>query len=412
MPLIKPFKGLRPSPENASEVIAPPYDVISFQEACDLAKNKPNSFLHISRPEIDLPSGTNPYSSEVYARGATTLKGMIESGMLFRDDQECFYVYELTHQANSQKGLVLSASIAAYDQNIIRKHEFTRPEKEDDRVRQIDTLSAQTGPVLLAYPTQAEVDSILASSSTSEPDLDVIAEDGVRHKVWVVSDASTVKTLQRLFDQFPALYIADGHHRSAAASRVHKLRSIDESKEVVATSEGYFLAVAFPQQQMKILPYNRVVTDLNGLTDEVFLRKIADKFQVIRSDEPLAPDRKGVIGLYLGGSWYRLVADKLPTSANPVDCLDVSMLSNLILGPILGIHDLRKDKRIDFVGGVRGVSELSKRVDVGEMACAFSLFPTGIQELMSIADSGEVMPPKSTWFEPKLADGLVSLVLD
>ena len=413
MALIRPFKGLRPSPGKAGEVVAPPYDVMSYQEAVDLAKDKPNSFLHISRPEIDLPPGTDPYSPRVYEKAKSNLRVLLDERILSRDDVACFYVYRLTGHGVCQTGLVVTASVDAYDKNFIRKHEFTRPVKEDDRVRQIDALCAQTGPVLIAYPSSTLIDSIIASESVGKPEMEVLAADGVRHEVWVVSSAEKLAQLVALFDDLPAVYIADGHHRSAAASRVKKLmaeRDSDQSND--AKSYDYFLAVAFPQDQMQILAYNRVVTDLNGLSPDDFLECLQKDFDVRSSDEPVTPEKKGEMGLYLDGHWYILTASTNSISDDPVENLDVSILSNRVLAPVLGIHDLRKDRRIDFVGGIRGAQELMRRVDSKEMACAFSLFPTKIEELMRVADEGQVMPPKSTWFEPKLADGLVSHILD
>ncbi|MDA0237781.1 MAG: DUF1015 family protein [Proteobacteria bacterium] len=413
MTLIRPFKGLRPSRGKALEVAAPPYDVMSYKEAVIQAKDKPNSFLHISRPEIDLPEGTDPYSPEVYKKAKANLKSLVDREVLKRDYEACFYVYRLTGHGVSQRGLVVSASVDAYDQNHIRKHEFTRPEKEDDRVRQIDELSVQTGPVLLVYPSSKDIDDIIASESTGDPESDVRDADGVRHETWMISSAEVIAELVALFDDLPALYIADGHHRSAAASRVQKLKMSRETQAVSRPrSYDYFLAVAFPQEQMQILAYNRLVADLNGLSPNDFLQYLKKDFIVQSSDESVVPKEKGVMGLYLEGHWYTLTLSATLRSDDPIETLDVSVLSDRVLGPGLGIHDLRKDKRIDFVGGIRGNRELVKRVDSQEMACAFSLFPPKIEELMAIADQGQVMPPKSTWFEPKLADGLVSHVLD
>lgn len=413
MNMIRPFKGLRPSSDKASEVASPPYDVMSYQEATLLAKDRANSFLHISRPEIDLPEGTDPYSSEVYEKASENLKKLIDNNVLSREEVPCFYIYRLTGHGVCQSGLVVTASVDAYDQNLIRKHEFTRPVKEDDRVCQIDQLRAQTGPVLLAYPSSKDIDDIIASETLSAPEQHVTASDGVQHEIWTLSCQEKIATLVALFDDLPALYIADGHHRSAAASRVQKLmRGRAEGVSSGTESYDYFLAVAFPQDQMKILAYNRVITDLNGLNSKAFLERLRDEFDIQCSDEPVVPETKGVMGAYFDGCWYTLTLREKTKSADPVDSLDVSALSNRVLGPILGINDLRKDKRIDFVGGIRGTQELVRRVDSGAMACAFSLYPTRIEELMSVADGGQVMPPKSTWFEPKLADGLISHVLD
>ncbi|MDD5328440.1 MAG: DUF1015 family protein [Sulfuricella sp.] len=413
MHLIRPFAGLRPAHSRAAAVAAPPYDVLSTEEARMRAAGKPWSFLHISKPEIDLPAGTNPYAAEVYAKAAENLKTMLAEGILARDAAPCYYVYRLVMGTHVQTGLVAAAAVADYDTNRIRKHEFTRPDKEDDRVRQIEALNAQTGPVLLAYPNEKEVDDILAQASTAAPDADVTADDGIRHSLWVIRDLGILDKLTAAFDAMPALYIADGHHRSAAASRVAAARKAANPDHFGEESYNYFLSVIFPHHQMKIMDYNRIVTDLNGLDETEFLQRIGEKFSVRASDAPVKPAKPHEFGLYLPGRWYRLeIRPELVPSADPVARLDVSLLQDNLITPILGIDDPRRDKRIDFVGGIRGLPELEKRVDSGEMAAAFALFPTGMEDLMAVADAGEVMPPKSTWFEPKLADGLVSHVLD
>ena len=413
MHLIRPFRGLRPVSERAADVAAPPYDVLSSEEARVRASGKPWSFLHVSKPEIDLPPGTNPYASEVYAKGAENLQRMIAAGILRRDSENHFYAYRLVMGDHVQTGLVAAASVAEYDSNRIRKHEFTRPDKEDDRVRQIEVLDAQTGPVLVAYPTAPQVDEILRQAMTGVADADITADTGVRHTVWTIRDPHSSTRLIAAFDAMPALYIADGHHRSAAASRVAAERRARNPQHTGEESYNYFLIVAFPHHATQILPYNRVVTDLGGMSAEQFLQRLLDGFNVERSAKPVAPARPGEFGLYVGGQWYRLVihAGLIPIN-DPVARLDVSLLADHLLSPILGIHDPRIDKRVDFVGGIRGLSELEKRVDSGQMAAAFSMHATHMEDLMAVADRGEVMPPKSTWFEPKLADGLVSHVLD
>ena len=402
--MIRPFSALRPTPEFAAEVAAPPYDVVSFDEACALAQGKPWSFLHISRPEIDLPRGTDPYSAPVYAKAQENLKRMRERGILERDTAPRYYAYRMVMDGPVQTGLVGAASIAAYDQQRIRRHELTRADKEDDRVRQIEALNAQTGPVLLAYPDCAEVDELLDDAAKPAPEFDVTASGGVHHMLWTIADEKAMRRLSAAFDAMPALYIADGHHRSAAASRVAASRGTSER-------DG-FLCVAFPQRQMRILPYNRLVRDLKGMDRVEFLRRLGTSFRVTRSAKPVSPKRQGVFGLYLPGQWYRLEIDQaeIPVG-NPVASLDVSLLADRLLVPILGIADPRTDPRIDFVGGIRGLEELERRVAAG-MAAAFSMNPTSMSELMAVADAGHIMPPKSTWFEPKLADGLVSLVLE
>jgi uncharacterized protein (DUF1015 family) len=405
MSLICPFAGLRPARAHAADVIAPPYDVLSSAEARVRAQGRPWSFLHISKAEIDLPESTDPHDDAVYARAAANLQRMLAEGVLVRDSEPCYYVYRLLMGEHSQTGLVAAASVAAYDCNRIRRHEFTRPDKEDDRVRQIEALNAQTGPVLLAYPSDAEVDALLAGVTDADPEVDLVADDGIAHAFWVVRDRALIERISQLFDNMPALYIADGHHRSAAASRVAAARRD-------SASAGYFLTVIFPHRQMQILDYNRVVRDLAGMSPETFLARVTDRFKVTAAGAAVHPDGPGVFGMYLSGQWYRLVVHPENIPDDPVGRLDVSLLADQLLGPLLGITDPRRDTRIDFVGGIRGLQELERRVDSGEMAAAFSLFATRMEDLMAVADAGEVMPPKSTWFEPKLADGLVSLVLD
>lgn len=412
MSLIRPFPALRPAPGRAQEVIAPPYDVLDTAEARALAADRPWSFLHISKPEIDLPEATDPYAAVVYATAAANLKRMLDAGVIRQDEQACYYVYRLIMGAHVQTGLVAAASVADYDSNRIRKHEFTRPDKEDDRVRQIEALNAQTGPVLLAYPHAPEVDALLAAASTAAPDADAVAESGVRHTLWAIRDGDVLARLTALFDAMPALYIADGHHRSAAASRICAARRAANSGHTGAEAYNYFLSVIFPDHQMKILDYNRVIRDLNGLTPETFLKKVGENFTIEPAAGPVSPAQPREFGLYLGGYWYRLAIHPSLVPADPVARLDVSLLQNHLIAPILGIDDPRRDKRIDFVGGIRGLGELEKRVDSGEMALAFALHPTHMEHLMAVADANQVMPPKSTWFEPKLADGMASHRLD
>ena len=413
MPLVKAFAGLRPVAARAADVVAPPYDVVSEAEARALADGRPYSFLHVSRPEIDLPAGTDPHAPAVYARAASNLAAMVTAGVLARDPAPCLYVYRLTMGAHVQTGLVGAASVAAYDAGRIKKHEFTRPVKEDDRVRQIEALNAQTGPVFLVYRSDPAIDGELARVAGAPPEVDVTARDGVRHEVWTIADAATVARLTAAFDRLPALYVADGHHRSAAAARVCAARRAANPATTGDESYNYFLAVIFPHDQMQILDYNRLVRDLNGLGSADFLAVVGREFAV----EPMAgmvrPARSGEFGMYLDGRWYRLVIDPARVPADdPVGRLDVSLLQDNLLAPVLGIGDPRRDERIDFVGGIRGLGELERRVDSGEWRVAFALHPTGMEMLMAVADAGEVMPPKSTWFEPKLADGLVSHVLD
>jgi len=410
MPLIKPFPGLRPAPGREMEVVAPPYDVVSTQEARAMVERRPWSFLHISRPEVDLPEGADPYAPAVYAKAAENLQLMRDQGVLKQDEQPCYYVYRLTMGEHCQTGIVAAASVQAYDQDRIKKHEFTRPKKEDDRVRQIEALNAQTGPVFLVYRAQQQVDGMLSQVAEAAPaEVDVTAADGVRHQLWVIHDADLVQRLSLSFDAMDALYVADGHHRSAAASRVAANRRTGHPAPVGDAPYNSFLSVIFPHDQVQILDYNRLLRDLNGLDREGFLRKVQARFQLIPSVRSVKPARPGEFGMYLKGQWYllKLESERIPWD-DPVLSLDVSLLGNELIEPILGISDPRRDERIDFVGGIRGLRELERRVDSGEMAVAFTLFPTGMEALLSVADAGEVMPPKSTWFEPKLADGLVS----
>jgi uncharacterized protein (DUF1015 family) len=412
MSLIKPFAGLRPAAGRAVDVVAPPYDVVSSSEARALVQGRPWSFLHISRPEIDLPAGTDPYAPEVYAKAAENLDIMVSKGVLVRDDKPCYYAYRLTMGEHVQTGLVAAASVEAYDADRIKKHEFTRPVKEDDRVRQIEALNAQTGPVFLVYKANETVDGILGEVTAQPPAVDVTAADGVRHELWVIAEDDVIGRLTAAFDAMAALYVADGHHRSAAGSRVGNARREANADHTGGESYNFFLTVIFPHDQMRILDYNRVIRDLNGLDEAAFLERVGERFEVQPSTEPVRPSRPAEFGMYLGGRWYRLQLDDAKIPDDPVASLDVSLLADNLIEPVLGISDPRRDERIDFVGGIRGLAELEKRVDSGEWAVAFSLFPTTMEALMAVADAGEVMPPKSTWFEPKLADGLVSHVLD
>jgi len=411
MPLIKPFTGLRPAEGRADDVVAPPYDVMNAAEAREMVEGRPWSFLHISRPEVDLPVDTDPYSNEVYAKAAENLQKMITEGVLVRDPSDSYYVYRLTMGSHVQTGLVAAASVEAYDADRIKKHEFTRPVKEDDRVRQVEALNAQTGPVFLVYKANQIVDDLLKTVSSKPADVDVTAKDGVRHEIWVMSDANQVATLTDAFDAMDAIYVADGHHRSAAGSRVGNSQKAANPAHTGNESYNYFLSVIFPHDQMQILDYNRVVKDLNGLSKDDFLAQVAERFDVQAADAQVKPSKEAEFGMYLDKQWYKLTL-KGDVPADPVARLDVSLLADNLIEPLLGISDPRRDTRIDFVGGIRGLGELEKRVDSGDWTVAFALYPTTMEALMAVADAGEVMPPKSTWFEPKLADGLVSHVLD
>ncbi len=399
MATLKPFAALRPKPELAARICELPYDVMSSDEARTTAAGNPLSFLHVSKPEIDLPPGTNPYAPEVYAKGAENFQKLIRDGALKQDAQPCFYLYRQIMGQHSQVGLVAAASCEEYLGGIIKKHELTRPDKEDDRVRHIEVLNSQTGPVFLTYRASAELDKFVAKKISREPEVDFTAKDGVRHTAWVIADGVGIKFIEVQFSKIPFLYIADGHHRSAAAARVFQSRQ-------GAGQSGRFLAVIFPHNQMQILPYNRVLKDLNDWPPEQLLEILGKVFAMDPGGTAL-PARKHELGFYLQGRWRTLAFRKklIPTD-NPVDSLDVSLLQQLVLGEIFRIDDPRTSKRINFVGGIRGTAELEKLVDSGEYACAFSMFPTSIEDLMSIADAGGIMPPKSTWFEPKLRDAM------
>jgi uncharacterized protein (DUF1015 family) len=408
--LIQPFAALRPAPGRAAEVIAPPYDVVSTDEARQLATGRPWSFLHVSRPEIDLAPGTDPHAPEVYAAGRRSLAALLEAGVLQRDTSPAYYAYRMRTAEHSQTGLVVAADIAAYDAGRIRRHELTRPDKEDDRVRHIEAVGGHTGPVLLAYPSASEVDDLLARATAAAPSDSALSADGVEHALWRLDEPALTAGLTAAFDRMPALYIADGHHRSAAASRVAaRHRAAGCSAEHASQR---FLAVAFPHHAMRILAYNRVVTDLGQWTPETFLAALAERFAVTPEASPVTPRRASEFGLRLRTGWYRLT---LPTARIPVDdpvaSLDVSLLAREVLEPLLGIVDARRDQRIDFVGGIRGLGELERRV-AGGAAAAFAMHPTPLESLMAVADQDLIMPPKSTWFEPKLADGMACLMID
>ncbi|MBK1631543.1 hypothetical protein CKO31_12470 [Thiohalocapsa halophila] len=405
-PLLSPFPALRPAPGRAAEVIAPPYDVVDADEARDLVAARPHSFLHISRAEVDLPAGTDPYAAEVYEQARANLDALRSTGVLRRDPSPCFYAYRLDAAGRSQTGLVAGASVAAYMDGRIKKHELTRPAKEDDRVCQIAALDAHTGPAFLVHRAQPELRRLLAQACEAAADVDVRDADGVRHRLWVIADTQRIAALTAACEGLDALYVADGHHRSAAAARVAAERG--------DTERAQFLAVAFPDDELRILPYNRVIRDLAGHDCDGLLARAQERFAVTPCAEPVQPTANTEFGLYCGGGWWRLRLQDalLPPADDPVASLAVSLLHTHLVEPVLGITDPRRDPRIDFVGGSKGVAGLTAPVDAGRMQLALSLPATGIDELLAVADAGAIMPPKSTWFEPKLADGLVSLMLD
>ena len=409
MAVVKPFRAVRPKPEYADRVAALPYDVMNSAEAREMVVGNPYSFLHVDKAEIDLDPSIDLYDDSVYAKARENLDKLVADGAIAEDSSRCFYIYKLTMDGRSQIGLVGCPSIDDYTNNIIKKHEFTRADKEADRIRHVDTCDANTGPIFLTYRPRVELDNVINNwLSENQPVYDYISEDGVGHAVWVIDDAGTVEQVETLFAGVDYLYIADGHHRCASAVKVGQKRRESNPSYTGNEEFNYFLAVIFPSDQLKIMDYNRVVKDLNGLTKDQFIEKLGGSFVVepYSGSGQVRPRMKHSFGMFLDGKWYLLTAKPgTYDESDPVDRLDVSIMQNMLLGPILGIKDPRTDKRIDFVGGIRGLKELEERV-AKDMEVAFSLFPTTLDDLMDIADAGMVMPPKSTWFEPKLRSGL------
>jgi uncharacterized protein (DUF1015 family) len=413
MATLRPFKGFRPVPSLAAQVAAKPYDVLNSDEARAEASGKPLSFLHVGKPEIDLPRDVDLYDSRVYQKGADNLRKLIADGVLREDPRPCLYVYAQTMGGHTQYGIVGCASVAEYLNDTIKKHELTRKDKEDDRTRHVEVTNAHSGPIFLTYRAEPELDRIVAQATASSPVNDFTAEDGIGHRLWVISDPATITEVSSAFARIDLLYVADGHHRSAAAARVGKARADRNPAHRGDEEYNFFLAVLFPHNQLRIMDYNRAVKDLNGRTPEQFLEAVRKQFDVREHSGQARPGKKGEVGLYLRGRWYMMKTfPELLAAADPVERLDVSILQRHLLTPVLGIDDPRTSKRIDFVGGIRGLQELEKRVDSGEMAAAFAMYPTSIEELLAIADAGKIMPPKSTWFEPKLRDGMVVHFLD
>ncbi|MCL2048367.1 MAG: DUF1015 family protein [Defluviitaleaceae bacterium] len=412
---IKAFKAVRPRPELASAVAALPYDVMNAAEAREMAEGNPHSFLRVDKAEIELPPSTDPYSPEVYQKANENLQTLIKTAML-QDQQPNLYIYRLTGYGQVQTGLAACVSADEYERGLIKRHEFTRPEKEQDRINHMLACEAHTGPIFLAYRRERAGEAndpaaIMAEYTKNAPEYSFTADDGVKHELWVIDKLQVQNQLVEAFGQIPALYIADGHHRNATAAKVAKMR--DERGE-----HDFYLAVIFPHDELAILDYNRVITDLNGASEAEFLDKLGADWLIESGcaacrcggsmcGSQIKPSKKFEVGMYLTDTWYRLTLKNPPASADPIQSLDCSVLQNTLLAPILGINDPRADKRIDFVGGIRGLGELEKRVDSGEMAVAFALFPTSMDELMAVADADQIMPPKSTWFEPKLRSGLL-----
>ncbi len=411
MARIQPFRTWRPTFGLAERIAAPPYDVLSSDEARAMAAGNPDSFLHVSKPEIDLPADTDPYAAEVYAKGAESFRRLIADGRLIRQEAPALYLYRQRMGDHTQTGVVAGASVEEYEADLIKKHEHTRRKKEDDRTRHVEVLNAHTGPVFLTYRAVPAVDELVARLTSVPPTYDFVSPDGIGHTFWVVAEPADRDALVEAFRAVPVLYVADGHHRSAAAVRVCQARRAANPGHTGAEPYNFFLSVIFPHDQMRIMDYNRVVRNLNGLDPEAFLRRVAERFEVTPV-ETGRPDRARCFGMYLGGRWYRLTARPEIVPDDPVRGLDVAVLQDNLLAPVLGIGDPRSDERVDFVGGIRGLEELVRLVDSDRFAVAFAMHPTGIDQLFRVADAGQVMPPKSTWFEPKLRDGLAIFALD
>jgi uncharacterized protein (DUF1015 family) len=406
---IQPFRALRPEAQHAKQVASRPYDVLNSKEAKIEAQGNPSSFLHITKSEIDLPEEVDIHSQQVYDTAKNNLDAFISRNILFRESKPCYYIYQLIMNGRSQTGLVCGSSVDDYENDLIKKHEFTRPEKEKDRINHIATTGAQTGNVFLAYRNVAEIDQVISKwQEEKNPVYDLLAEDGIQHSIWIINDSKTIDLITELFKtKVPFTYIADGHHRAASAAKVRKALG-NEATE----GANIFLTTLFPSNQLHIMDYNRVVKDLNGLENAAFIEKLSDQFIVEKAEKAFSPSNLHQFGLYIGKQWYSLTAKENTYTNDPIGILDVTILQNNLLDPILGIKDQRTDQRIDFVGGIRGLEELEKIVDSGEMAVAISLHPVSIQQLFDIADSGNVMPPKSTWFEPKLRDGLLTHLIN
>lgn len=403
---IRPFSAFRPAPGMESRIAALPYDVYNRREACEEVRRNPDSFLAVDRAETGFDDSVDTYAPQVYERASGLLRQWIAEGKFVQDEKPCYYLYEQIMDGRSQTGIVACASIDDYLDNTIKKHENTRADKEQDRIRHVDVCNMQTGPIFLAYRGGSALKGIIAAVKEETPACDFTSEDGIIHRVWVIDDEETVSDIYEEFSLIPAVYIADGHHRCASAVKVGLMRREEHPGYTGDEEFNYFLSVLFCDEELRILDYNRVVKDLNGLTPEEFLNRISESFTVARlGKEPFRPAEKGTFGMYLEDVWYSLKASEHIRSEDAVKGLDVSLLQNYLLEPVLGIHNPKTDKRIDFVGGIRGLEELERRVHT-DMKAAFSLYPTSIEELEAVADAGELMPPKSTWFEPKLRSGL------
>lgn len=407
MATVKPFRALRPFPQEAPQVAAVPYDVVNTKEARALAADNPLSFLHVSRPEIDLPDGTSLYANEVYQRAASNFDRLISDAPLTIEDEASFYIYRLAMGDHQQTGIVACCSLDEYDSDLIRKHEKTRKDKEDDRTRHMLTLRAQTGPVFMTYRPNSVLNLLVTEATSAPPLFDFTAPDGVQHTIWRVEPDAN-EAISTAFTEVAFLYIADGHHRARSASRARESLKAENQNHSGAEEYNYFQGVLFPASEVQILPYNRVVKGLNGLSTKAFVKRVETEFEITPQADPTPPE-PGSISMYVDGTWYGLKLRKEVTKPiRAIDGLDVSILQEKLLGPVLEIEDIRTDERIDFVGGIRGTAELARLVDEGQATVAFSMFPISVEDLMQISDGGEIMPPKSTWFEPKLRDGLLS----
>ena len=407
MAIFKPFKGIRPLSSDAHLVASRPYDVLSSSEARIEAEGNNLSFLHVIKPEIGLPSETNPYSEEVYKKGAEVYNNFKERGILSQDAMPSFYIYRLTMNGRTQTGIVGCCHFEEYYEGKIKKHELTRVAKEEDRVNHVDALNANAEPVFFSYRANKEIDLLISETVSGVPVYDFVADDNIRHELWVIDDETVVSRFEELFSDVPYLYVADGHHRTAAAARIGQQRKEQNPLHTGQEEYNFFLAVLFSDQELEIFDYNRVIKDLNGLSSSEFIDKLNLNFSLLKkSENPLRPQQKGDFSVYIDSNWYLFSPVNRKTNEDPVKDLDVSYISDHIFEPILGIVDQRKDERIDFVGGIRGLEELERRVDSGDMAVAFALFPVTMAELLNVADADKIMPPKSTWFEPKLRSGL------
>lgn len=406
MAVVRAFKGIRPISELASKIAALPYDVMNSEEAREMVKGDKYSFLHVDKAEVDLDPSIDVHDKRVYEKARENLDKKIQDGEYIQDEKPCLYIYRQIMNGRPQTGLVFCASIDDYINNVIKKHEFTREDKEQDRINHVDYCNANTGPIFLTYRENKEISSIINAWVQKKPEYDFVSEDGISHIVWVIDDADTVNRITTLFKGVENLYIADGHHRSASAVKVGLKRRKENPNYTGDEEFNYFLSVAFPDNDLMVMDYNRVVKDLNGLTVDELIEKLKEKFVVTEQNEAVKPSKKHTYGMYVDNKWYKLEAkDGIFNVNDPIDSLDVAILQNNVLTPILGIEDVRTSDRIDFIGGIRGIKELERRVHT-DMKIAFSMFPTEVSDIMKVADIGEVMPPKSTWFEPKLRSGL------